>query len=446
MRKEQETSSMKHILSVIILLVVVSLDVQELGAQEILTLEEAKTITLENNFGIQIAKNNVVVAENQTNKKLNNYAPIVSANGGLNGSLGGSSQKFNNGNEASTSNAFTWGANAAVRADYTFYDKRRDITLEQLKEALTLSNLQLRQTIETNLFQVYNGYYRIAQLSENISALKEAMNISRERLRRSEIQLELGQGNGLNILNAKVDIQRDSVNILNAMMNLENEKRNLNVVMGRNTTTEFTVENDVFQEEGLDLKGLIDGSAAFNTAIQANRQNLAINEMDLKIIDAENRPTLTAGAAYNFNFTDSPSGAFIDVSNSRGLAANVGVNWTIFDGSRKIRKEIAVINLSSQKLQIDELEQQIERDIINAWANYQNALFVIQVEESAVATNRENFIRTEQFFKSGQLTSIDFRQAQLNLLNAQTSLNNARFNAKLTEIQLLQLGGRLMDD
>ena len=419
--------------------------VAHLQAQDLLTLDEAKAITLANNFGIQIARNNVEIAENNTDKRVNNYWPSVSANGGMNGSLGGSSQKFNNGSEASTSNAFTWGANASVRADLTIVDKRRSLSLQQLKENLTLTDLQLRQTIEQNLFEVFNRFYLIAQLAGNVEAREEAISISNDRLRRAQVQLELGQGDGLQILNAEVDIKRDSVNLLNANMELENEKRNLNIAMGREVSIAFNVEAGTLEDEPLNLPNLVSESMESNIALQANRQNLKLNEMELHIIDAEKQPTLTGGAQYNLNFTDSPSGAFIDQSSSRGIQANVGINWTLFDPSRKIRKDNVVIGLANQQLQIEELEQQIERDIVNAWANYQNAQFVLEVEESAVATNRENFVRTEQKFQAGQLSSIDFRQAQLNLLNAQTSLNTARFNAKLMEIQLLQLGGRIIE-
>jgi outer membrane protein len=415
------------------------------SAQNTLTLEQAKTITLANNFGIKIAKNNVVIAQNQTDISVNGYLPTVSANAGLNGNFGGSTQTFGNGNEASTANAFTWGGNGTVQANYTIFDKGRDLTLEQLKESLSLSNLQLKQTIEQNLLQVYNGYFQVAQLSENVNALLEAISISRERLRRAQYQLDYGQGSGLDVLNAQVDIQRDSVNLLNTKMNLENAKRNLNVSMGRNTNEDFQVEIDTAIDKSLNLESLIEQSKNENIGLQVNRKNLAVNEMNLQIIDAEKRPTISAGASYAFSYSDNPTGAFIDKSNSRGLAANVGVNWTIYDGSRGIRMQNAVINLTNQKLQIDQLQQQLEGDIMNAWANYQNALFVLQVEENAVETNRENFDRTEEQVKIGRLTSIEFRQAQLNLLNAQTSINNAKFDTKLREIQLLQLVGRLID-
>lgn len=417
----------------------------QLPAQDLLTLEEAKSITLANNFGILIAKNNVALAENQTDRRVNGYVPTVSANGGMNGNFGGSAQKFSNGMEASTANAFTWGGNASVRADYTIFDKQRDLTLDQLKESLNLSNLQLRQSIEQNLLQVYNGYYQVAQLSENVEALQEAIGISKERLRRAQYQLDFGQGSGLSVLNARVDIQRDSVNLLNANINLANQKRNLNVAMGRTASDDFEVETDAAFTGDLVLETLLEQLEMENLALQVNRLNLAVNEMTLQIIEAEKKPTVSAGASYDYNFSDNPSGAFIDQSNSHGLGANVGVNWTIFDASRNVRRQNTVINLSTQKLQIDQLKQELERDLLNTWANYENALFILQVEENAVATNQENFSRTEEQVKMGQLTSIEFRQAQLNLLNAQTSLNTAKFDVKLREIQLLQLVGRLME-
>lgn len=415
-----------------------------LNAQTILTLEEANRITLENNFGIRIAKNNIQLAENQTDKSVNGYLPTVFANGGLNGSFGGSTQQFNNGLEANTANAITWGASASVNADYTIYDKQRDLTLDQFKENLALSNLQLRQAIEQSVLQVHNSYYQLALQLENLAVLNQSIEISKERLKREAYRLEYGQGSGLDILNAEVDIKRDSVNLLNALMAVENEKRNLNVAMGRGINEQFDIEASTEINANLNLTSLLENAKADNVDMQINRQTLTLNEMDLDIIEAEKKPTLTAGAAYNFNFSDNPSEAFVTQSTSRGFSGNVGVAWTIFDGSRDIRKQNTALNLTNLKLQAAQIEQQLERDITNAWASYQNSIFVLRVEKSAVETNRENFSRTEEQVKVGRLSSLEFRQAQLNLLNAQTSLNNAKLNTKLAEVQLLALVGKLL--
>lgn len=414
------------------------------SAQNVLSIEDAKLLTLEYNFGIKIAKNNVQLAENQTDRKVNGYLPTVSASGGLNGVVGGSSQILSTGQENSVSNAFNWGADASVRADYTLLDKRRDLSLAQLKENLKLSNLELTQTIEQNLLQVYVSYYQLALQMENVEVLTESIEISKERLRRAKSQLEFGQGSGLDVLNAEVDIKRDSVNLLNALLGVENEKRNLNFAIGRNASVDFDIVASTEIDHSLNLEELVANAKEDNIALQINRQSLSVAKMDLDIIEAETKPTISAGSSYDFRFSDNAEGSFIDRSNSRGLSGNLTVAWTLYDGSRDIRKQNSALNLTNLKLQSELVEQQLERDIINAWASYQNALFILEVEESAVGTNLENFTRTEEQVKFGRLTSLEFRQAQLNLLNAQTSVNNARLNAKLAEIQLLALVGRLL--
>jgi len=88
---------------------------------------------------------------------------------------------------------------------------------------------------------------------------------------------------------------------------------------------------------------------------------------------------------------------------------------------------------------------EVNRDIANALGNYENKRYIYEVQENNVVTNQNNFERTEEQFKIGQITSIEFRQAQINLLNARTSKNLAKYDAKLAEIQLLQLTGQLLN-
>ena len=413
-------------------------------AQDQLTLEDARLITLENNFGIKIAENNVKISQNLTDKKLNNYLPTLSANGGVNGSFGGSAQQFNNGSEANTNNALTLGANASLNADYTIYDKRRSLTLEQLEQSVLLSDIQLRQTVEQSLFQVYISYYTVAQLTENIEALENTIEISESRRQRAKYELDLGRGNGLAVLNAQVDIQRDSINLINALTALDIEKRNLNTAMGRDSDTPFDLITDTELNEVLELENILQNYKSNNTALQINEQNQIINSMDLDLIEVENKPIIVAGAAYNLSLQDNPSQAFITSSNSRGFTGNIGINWPIYDASRDIRKQNVAIALTNQKLQKEQLQQEIERDLINGWTNYNNALKVVTVEQYALSINEENFNRTKELFNAGQVNSIEFRQAQLNLLTAKTNLNNAIYNVHLSEIQLKLLSGTLL--
>ncbi len=412
-----------------------------------LTLQQAVATTLENNYGIRVAKNDVEVARNNTDRGLNGYKPTLNATAGPTATLGSSAQKFNGPLEdVEIKNAFSWAANASVAANYTLFDKTRDYTLEQLKEVVNLADLQLRQTMEANLMQLFNSYYEIARLTENLSVLEQTFDVSRRRLERAEYRFEYGQGIRLDVLNAQVDIQRDSINLLNARQQLSNAKRNLNVLMGSPVDSAFDVDTTVNYDSNLSEPQLVAAAKTNNVAILATNQNLVIREMDLKIIDASRKPTVGARASYDYNYQDNASGSFIASNRTNGLNGGLTLNWNIFDGGRrKVQEQNTQLAIQSQLTQKEQLEQELERDVRNAWENYQNALFVLDVERTSLSTNEANLERTRERFEAGQVSSVEFRQAQLNLLNSETSYNRAKYNAKVLELQLLQLSGGVLE-
>lgn len=413
-------------------------------AQPLLTAGEAIKITLENNYNIKIAKNNTEIATRNASRELNGYLPTVNAGTGANASLGGSTQQFSNGNENVVTNAFNWGANASITANYTLWNKSRDASVKRLEELVRLADLQTQQVVETNVLQVFSHYYEVARLTQNMQVLEQTIALSEQRLLRARYRYEYGQGIRLDVLNAEVDIQRDSINYFNSKNQLANAKRNLNVAMGRAVDIPLEVDTLVGYDPALNLEQLVASALENNILIRQANQNLGIFAQDLEVINASQKPVIGASAGYNFNFSDNASGSFVDLSNSRGFSAAVNLSWNIYDGGRrKVQREINTINIANQRILNEQLQDQIRRDVTNAWETYQNALFILRAEQKNLVTNRLNFDRTEEQFKIGQVSSVEFRQAQLNLLNAATSYNTAKYDAKVIELQLLQLAGRL---
>lgn len=424
---------------------------QCLLAQGVLTTSDAVDLLLQQNYGVNIARNSVKIAENNTSKELNGYRPTLGTSAGVDASLGGSSQTFGpafaqgDDNTIAVNNAFQWGGNAALQANYTVFDRTRDYTYQQLQEQLTLSDLELRQTIETNILQLFNAYYQLAQLSENLTVQERTVEVDKQRKTRAEYRFEFGQGAKLDVLNAEVDIQRDSVEVLNLQQQINNTRRNINVIIGREVNTDFAVDTEVTYDPVLSLEQLVAQAKANNIQLLAADQNLKISAYDMQLVDATGKPTVNANASYTFSLSDLPDESFTTFQSNRGLGVGLTLGWNIFDGGvRKVRRQNVGIALESQSLQRQQVEAEVVRDLTSAWDSYQNALFILRVEENNIATAQVNFERTEEFFKTGSVTSIEFRQAQLNLLNAERSYNNAKYNAKLLEVQLLQLSGGLL--
>ena len=63
-----------------------------------------------------------------------------------------------------------------------------------------------------------------------------------------------------------------------------------------------------------------------------------------------------------------------------------------------------------------------------------------------MATAQDNFKRSETSFSLGQISSVEFRQAQLNLLNAEQALSKSKYDAKNAEFQVLALMGVLANE
>ena len=128
------------------------------------------------------------------------------------------------------------------------------------------------------------------------------------------------------------------------------------------------------------------------------------------------------------------------------MNAGLNLSWNLFDGGlTKTRVANAKIALENQQILKEQQLELMKNNLNNLYDSYQNALFVLQAQKKNVLTNQNNFDRTEERYKLGQVTSIEFRQAQINLLNTQTALNNAKYDAKLIELELLQLSGQLLD-
>ncbi len=430
-------------------------------AQEIITpvlsKEEAIKEMLTNNFGIKIANNNVNVAENNSSILNSDYLPSVFGLAGANFDRTTSTTDFNgaldqDGNvraDVVIPDAETVRYDASINVSYTLFDGLgRFYNFKQLQEQYNLSQLQARETIENTMLQLFSVYYEVARIEENKAVLEEALEISQQRKIRAQYQFEYGQVNRLQVLNAEVDIVTDSINLLNLEQQLRNTQRDLNVVLAREIEDLKTADTTVAFVSPLLIDSYLEKAAANNVNLLQVAQDILITDYSIKRAKSLFLPTIGLTGSYGWNLANNPASAFFPgtTRSSTSLAAGASLRWNLFDGgSSLVGLKNAKIALDTQQLLKDQLKQQVLRDISNARGNYKNALTVFKLQEQNVITSEANFERSAERFKLGQISSVEFRQAQLNLLNAKTTKNTAKYTAKLAELQLLQLTGQLLN-
>jgi outer membrane protein TolC len=298
------------------------------------------------------------------------------------------------------------------------------------------------------MLQLFSVYFEVARLTENQRVLEEALRISKDRITRAEYAFEFGQNTKLDILNAQVDVTNDSINLLNTRQQLANTRRDLNVVLNQNLNTNFEVDTVVRFIPRLQLQDYVSQTELHNVAILQTARNLVINEYDIKINRSGYLPTVGLNGSYGWNLNQSAASAFFPGTNTETLNVALGatLTWNLFDGGgTSVRVKNAKIAYENQELLQQQVSLEVNRDIQNALAIYENRLEIYNIQEQNVVTNQNNFERSREQFQLGRITSIEFRQAQINLLNAQTNKNLAKYDAKLAELQLLQLTGQLLN-
>lgn len=424
----------------------------------LLSKDEAVMLALENNFGIQVAKNQVAIAENNKGVLNTGFLPTLTAIAGANYSRDDNTIEFpgqlnQDGEPRADVNLYKAEAqryNSSLNANYTLFDGLgRYYNYKRLKEQYQLSELQARETIENTMLQLFSVYFEIARLTENEKVLQQALEISSQRFTRAEYAFEYGQNTKLDILNAQVDVTNDSINLLNTKQQLINTKRDLNVVLNRDLNESFKVDTLVNFIPKLQLEEYMDQAKLNNVALLQTERNLAINAYDIKVNKSGYLPTVGLNGAYGWNLNQSAASAFFpgtNNENTRNFALGASLTWNLFDGGgTTVRVKNAKIAYQNQELLKQQVFLEVNRDIQNALTIYENRLDIYEIQEQNVITNRNNFERSREQFQLGRITSIEFRQAQINLLNAQTNKNLAKYDAKLAELQLLQLTGQLLN-
>jgi len=443
LNKNQNTMQHYKLILIFSFVCLTSLNAQE---SEVLTTSKAVEIALENNYGIKIANNNVEISKNNSSIYNSGYLPKATIYSGANYNNNDTEFTLQDGSKSEINGAESKSLNASIGLNYILFDGMgRSYNYKKLKESHNLSELETQTVIENSLLQVYSVYYELARLTEDNSNINEYLIISKQRLKRAQYSFEYGQNTKLQVLNAEVDVNNDSIRFINSKRQLANAKRDLNLLLGRSITTNFNVDTNVNFNLSFDYENTLNKAKTYNVEVQKASKNLELSKLDIKINQSNLFPKLTFSSSYGFNKSDNDATFNYAEQLSKGLNAGVNLSWNVFDGgTTKIRVQNAKISTDTIEIQKEQLENELERNVANALEFYNNSLFIMNSENKNIETNKRNFSRTEEQFKLGQITSIEFRQAQINLLNAQSNLNRAKYDAKNAELKLLQLSGELL--
>ena len=413
-------------------------------SQEILTVEDAVKIALENNFDIQIASNNAKI--DATNVSLANAGILPNLDAVLtnSNSILDTKQTQSDGSIKELNNAKNMNLSYGLALNWTVFDGFKMFAKhEQLKQIEQLGNTELQFTILNKVGTVLETYYQIVQQQQQLKVLDTTLVISQLRLNLAKNRYTIGKASKLEVLNAEVDWNTDNTNLLRQKELYSNTKTALNEILARDLTSEFMVSEEVVIDKSLQFADLKTKVSSQNPQLQMQLLNKRIAELSLKQIKGDRYPTIGLSSGYNFTRSESSLG-FVTQSTGNGLVYGVNARMNIFNGSLQNRNEkVAKINVENAGIYVEQQKMQLESQLLSAYTTYLTNIQLTELEEKNEKIAEQNLDITLEKFKIGTITTVEFRTAQLNYVNAKFRNNSAQFQAKISEIALKELAGNL---
>ncbi len=413
-------------------------------AQEVLKLEDAVSIALKNNYDIRMASNAGKMDSIGVSLANAGMLPKLDATLTQNNNIQNSKQTRSTGEVQELKNAKNNSLNYGVTLGWTVFDGLRMFArYDQLKELQKQGDSELKMTILTKVGDVMTTYYDLVQQQQLLKALDTTIVISKQRLKTAENRFTIGKASKLEVLNAQVDMNTDTTTFLRQKELYENTKIQLNQILAREVSTNFSVVETVEIDDKLILADLNDLAAKQNPQMQLALINKRIAELDLKQIRANRYPTVKLNTGYMFNETESSLG-FTSQSSSRGFNYGVSATLNIFNGFQQHRNEkIAKIQIENSGIALEQQTQTLNAQLAMAFQTYLTNIELSKLEENNEAIAKKNLEITLDKFKIGTISTLEFRSAQQNYIIAIARNSSAKFQAKISEVALKEIAGNI---
>lgn len=425
----------------LLLLFSISICVQ---AQEVLTIEQAISIALENNFDIQIIKNNSYVSKNNNSTGNAGMLPTLDLNGGYSESTTNLKQKFYTGSEVNRDASGSKNYSMDLALNWVVFDgMKMFFTKDKLSKMSAYSEKQLKIQMENTMEEIISVYYSIIRNNQLVSAMEQELDFSKTRLTITDKKLQNGAGSKYESLQAKADYNRQKSILLSAKSDAQSAKIKLNQLLARPLTTEFIPTDTVIINYHPDINEL-NSQISENLSIGLYELNQNISELSLKETKTLRSPKVSLNSHYFQNKVTSDAG-FTLLNQNSGYTFGITATLPIFHGFNT-NKQIsnAKIDLINARLELQRIKSAVNENLLNAFREFITQKEILDLEEANILIAKELYSIAQERYKIGTISQPELQDVQRIFEEGMLRLVDARYTTKIKETSLKKVTNQLI--
>jgi len=426
--------------------------------QQPLSLSQAIQQGLENNYSIRIEAKNVAVAENNDSWGEAGRWPSIT----LNVQQNNSSRDVENEASFLQGTTFSNNVNPSIQLNWVLFDGfRANISKSRLEKLLEETQGNADIVVQNTLQAIILGYYRAVYEKERIGVLEKTLNVSRDRYDYVTFKKELGSAVTTDVLLEEGNYLTDSLNLLNQQLVYRNAVRDLNFLMGYSDSapTDYAFTDSLqFNVQDYAFEDLLNKMVSNNVNLKRQYITQAISKENIALAKADQYPRLSFTGSYSFDQSrqnleeaifafDNPNRPLVIDARTISTGLNFTISYTLFNGGR-IKRAVknAKINYDLANLQTEELKVSLTNDLSSEHDLYTVRTQLLGIAERREGAAEQNLLLSEERFKSGTITSFDYRDVQLQYLTSALGKLEAVYNLLESNVNLLRLTGGIVDE
>jgi outer membrane protein TolC len=410
-------------------------------AQQTLSLEDAVAHSLQNNLGIRIAQHQAEVAAIGNAWGAAGALPSlgVSATGGS-----AISDQSKNPTSFLQERIESESVNVAGQLNWVLFDgmgmfanKRALERIEEQAEGQV--NLVIEQTIAATIM----AYNSVLVQTAVRDVLASSMEISRDRLKWIDARRASGASTMFDRLQFENALLSDSLAWMQQGINVRQAELSLNRLMGDATSSSWTFSSPLMAPENIeDIDQIKDGALSNAATIQNALISQEIARTGVQQAQARMSPTLLLNASQNDQASRFSAGDLSADGRTVNIAANISLNFNLFNGgaTRRAIQQAKIQVAMAENQALDEYRE-VERLLADAWSRWTASSAAYAVSEQLT----ENCVRVLEIaserLATGAINSLDFREFQIQQMNAEQQQIQALNAWQMADVELLRLSG-----
>jgi outer membrane protein len=415
-----------------------------------LSLDNAISLALMNNYQVKIAQKNVDIAQN------NNSWALTGKNPNINATVQSNNGYTNINNPASfltQLSSISTGLVPSVELNWVLFNGNGfSLNKNRLEELENLNEENAKFIFENTILTTINSYFNLKVIAEQLKVFEEALQLSAERLDWLKTRESFGQSGKFERLQGLDAFYADSTAYLNQQYIYYNSLRTFNSLLGESDLTkEYNLTEDLNPSDKIwNLEELQEKMWIHNSQLKSQQINKSLSLIQTQIQESTQLPqiSLRGGLNYNYNLSNgngtllSGESLSLNAISSRTLNGTIGLaaTYSLYDGGlRKKNIQTAKIQEEIADFNILEVKRNLSLSLANLFGDFNFQKERLSLAENSLKNARENLVIAEERIKNGQISSFDFRTIQLSYFNANQQILNILFTLRLIETEIIRL-------